>query len=252
MKYEVSNIPDKEYFAIPAISSTGIKALLKSPAHFKALENSSFDSKALRIGSATHQILLGGDNCLVLPGSSRTTKEAKEIIKNEKSKTVLTKDEWSTAELVANTLSKTASWQTLMEDAECEVSFVGEYMDGTKAKAKADIVKRRNKMIADVKTTSDIHNFQRSIFNFRYDIQAAWYSRLFSYEFPVESFLFIAVETAPPYDSRFFVLDEEVIENANEEIDQAIEIYRRCIKTDEWPGYEAEIIEVGLPAWMRK
>lgn len=252
MRYEISNLPDKEYFAIPALSSSGIKALLKSPAHFKALETNSFDGRGLRIGTAVHDLVLGGDNCLEFDGPSLTSKAAKQFIAENPSYKILSKEEMDTAKKVANTLSKNKAWQHVIKDAETEVSFVGEWSDGTKAKAKADILKKGNRMVADLKTTSDIHSFQRSIFNFRYDIQAAWYSRLFGFDFPVESFLFIAVETAPPYDSRFFVLDEEVIENANEEIDKAIETYRRCIKTEEWPGYEAEIIEVGLPAWMRK
>ena len=50
-------------------------------------------------------------------------------------------------------------------------------------KGKADIVNHDEKLIIDLKTTSDISKFQSSAWRYNYDSQAYIYRKLFGYEF---------------------------------------------------------------------
>jgi len=54
---------------------------------------------------------------------------------------------------------------------------------GNMWKGKADIVNHDEKLIIDLKTTSDISKFQSSAWRYNYDSQAYIYRELFSYEF---------------------------------------------------------------------
>jgi hypothetical protein len=56
-------------------------------------------------------------------------------------------------------------------------------------KGKADIVNHDEKLIIDLKTTSNVNGFRSSARKWNYDSQAYIYSKLFGYEF-----LFIAID----------------------------------------------------------
>jgi exodeoxyribonuclease VIII len=251
MKHELLSIPDAEYFALEALSNSGVKEILKTPAHFKAMSTDTYDSRSLRVGTAVHQMVLGGDNVAVFDGASLRGKAFDQFKADNRGKRIMIKEEWDEAEAIANSLKSSPVWCELVADAEFEVVLVAD--DGeVKYKCKADAIDRFKRIVIDLKTTSDIHAFERSIFNYRYDIQDAWYTMLFSLEFQVDRFIFAAVESSPPYALRLFELDDEVRENAREDINRALELYRRCRRDNHWPSYEPRIERVSLPRWMQK
>ena len=54
---------------------------------------------------------------------------------------------------------------------------------GNTWKGKADIINHDEKLIVDLKTTSNINKFKSSAYRYNYDSQAYIYSKLFGYEF---------------------------------------------------------------------
>jgi hypothetical protein len=77
----VEDMPIEEYHAHPHLSNSGISALLRSPAHYHALSWS--ESKALRIGSAVHALLLEPEKVAqllpVAPDVNKRTNAGKEV-----------------------------------------------------------------------------------------------------------------------------------------------------------------------------
>jgi hypothetical protein len=198
------------------------------------------------MGTAVHQIVLGGDNVRVFEGATFRGKAADLFKQQNQGYTHLTQVEWAAAQDIADGVTNHPSWANI-SIGDKEVAGLGEYK-GIFCKAKADILNQGQGICVDLKTTADIHDFGRSMFKYRYDIQAAWYNRIFG----TTRFIFVAVETAQPHAVRFFELDAEVIANANMDIDIAMQTYRECIDTGKWPSYSDEIVQIGLPAWMKK
>ena len=89
--------------------------------------------------------------------------------------------------------------------------------------------------------------------NWRYDLQAAWYS--LGYEIatgtPVLGFVFACVESEPPYAAAAYMLPDEVLDKARVTIRRLLAQYAECLAADEWPGYSQDIQLLTLPAWAK-
>jgi exodeoxyribonuclease VIII len=110
-------------------------------------------------------------------------------------------------------------------------------------------------LIVDLKTTEDAspRGFQRSVANYRYHVQAAWY--LDGIEAVTgtrpDQFIFICVEKKPPYAVGVYAADAEMIQIGAETAARDLEVYATCKAADAWPSYSDQIEPLSLPAWMR-
>jgi len=59
----------------------------------------------------------------------------------------------------------------------------------------------------------------------------------------------VVVETTPPYAMSVLSPAPGVLELANAKVDKAIEIWRKCLATGEWPAYPSHVATVDLPPW---
>lgn len=107
--------------------------------------------------------------------------------------------------------------------------------------------------IDDLKCTSRSANprqWSRQLFGLGYDMQADFYTRGVEAVTGVRPrFRLVVVEITPPYAVSVLALapDAEVL--ARKKVDAAMELWRRSLETDEWPGYPADVAYVTLPAW---
>lgn len=112
---------------------------------------------------------------------------------------------------------------------------------------------RDDNIIVDLKTTENASKdgFAKSIANFRYDVQAAFY--LDGIEAATgkrpRGFVFVAVEKKPPFAVGVYVLDAETLDAARAVYQKDLESYAFCQKTGNWPGYGDKIQTINLPAW---
>lgn len=232
------NMPADEYHAIDALSSSGIKNLLKSPALYKyRKENPMEPTPAMELGTMVHTLILEPHKWVEHKCTTRPQRDnlAKALaIRDKFAKTHIAKE---------------------MEGAQTEVTVLGELYD-TKCKARLDAYK--NNTIYDVKTTSncDPHKFKWAVRDFGYDIQEMFYLLLldkvtyvvrnrigdFSYKILKEyEFKFIAIETTPPYEIRVFELGPDY--DATERINKAFETYKNCTLFNDWEcDYTKEVI----------
>ena len=163
------------------LSNSDIKTLLTNPL---ALGQQSKPSPAFLVGGYFHTAILEPDKLKkykVIESSTRNTKHYKEMSGGE---LCLLQHEVDQIELMKNKILENDVCRGLINgiDVEYEKPGIAE-LEGAMWKGKADIVNHDEKLVIDLKTTSDINSFRRSAYRWNYDSQAYIYSTLFGYEF---------------------------------------------------------------------
>jgi len=134
-------------------------------------------------------------------------------------------------------------------EAEREVSFFWkDPVYGLDSKARYDIWIPNLRLVIDLKTTIDASQdaFYREVrYKRHYDIQAAWYlqgAREVSGE--DHTFLWIAVEKAPPYEVGVYEASIETVESGEHKINRLLPEIANSIESGEYRGYPDEIIPI--------
>lgn len=117
---------------------------------------------------------------------------------------------------------------------------------GELCKSRPDFHTDDGTLIVDLKTTSDASElgFQKSVHNFRYHVQAGFYLRSIK---EAQQFVFIAVETKPPYLVAVYNASTDMINAGNRVADKNLETLANCRKSGKWLGYSEEITTLELP-----
>lgn len=260
-------ITNEEYHAAPGISSTGFKEFLKSPRHFQThMQRAPLQTAPLYDGSMFHSIFLDGKTPICSPKFDRRTKEGKVAAEewDIQNKGALKYDWFDSAAAnqaaldrlngMAESLRKKPSVRDLFQKGAAERSFfVKDEQTNLYTKARTDWLTEDN-IIVDIKTTaksakSDV--FQKTIFDYGYYLSLAWYCRVLSQVLKkkVDTCLLIAVEKTAPYESSVFLLNDRVLELGHRIIAKNLPKLALCKDTDQWPGYDETISEVGVPEW---
>jgi hypothetical protein len=92
-------------------------------------------------------------------------------------------------------------------------------INGVKWKGKADIINHDDKLIVDLKTTSDLDAFRWSAGKYNYDSQAYIYQHIFGYDM-----VFIAVDKQT-HQIGIFDCSPQFLERGREKVMKAIEAY---------------------------
>lgn len=257
----VQDMPAEQYHASTELSKSGLDQFKRSPAHYKAWldgQETNETTPAMVFGSAVHCALLEPkkfeSEYSVFSGDRRTKagKEEYETLKARGIKLISAEDQEAIRRMQQNILTHNAASKLIKPGTyHAEVSVFGE-INGIKTKARMDILPHfeavNGDCIGDIKTTSDASpaEFAKSIANFRYHVQAAWYLRFF----PTRTrFVFIAIEKTPPYELAVYELDQQAIDLGNYEIDRQLELFRSCQDFDSWPGYSTQTTTLNLPTW---
>ena len=181
---------DEDYygeFGNQFLSNSHVGKLLTDP--LNAFEPSK-SNPAFLVGGYFHTCILEPDKLekfKVIKSTTRNNKAYKDVAGGE---LCLLQHEVDMIELMREKMMDNDICRDLITagNVEYEVPMIHE-MFGQKWKGKADIVNHDEKLIIDLKTTSDIEKFKWSASNYNYDSQAYIYSKLFGYEF-----LFIVID----------------------------------------------------------
>jgi len=268
-------IQEDLYHSIKAISKSGLDQISKSPAHYKAwLETPSEPTEAMLFGSWAHRLILEpelfAETCVVVPDSliegirnkdgtpsksPRSTAEYKARLedwtKSQGGKRIIEADQYETLKGMAESWRKHPLYEGTHRGSAFEMGAFWK-MDGLQCKARPDIIHQHG-LILDLKTTDSARepDFQRTISNFRYHVQAAWYldgiARATGQKF--DSFLFIAIEKKPPYAVAVYAATPSMIAKGRQTYMEDFETYRRCMEQGEWPSYSTDVRSIELPAW---
>jgi hypothetical protein len=107
-------------------------------------------------------------------------------------------------------------------------------------------------VVVDLKSTRDVVRFERSLIDYGYHRQAAFYMEAFEQAFGVvPKFYWIAVEVTPPYLYRLMSPTPELLEKGEAEYLETLADFRECVTREYWPGTFKGVEEVTLPHWMK-
>lgn len=193
---------ESEYFADTShISSSMIKAYLKSPAYYKALyidhSISKAESPAMEFGSALDCILTNGYDAFNEQYTYAVLKkdDPERFAKNKEfTGTVLSKGNYDLVFAACDALMATSAYQWIVDNKPVAQTILTGVIDGVKVKGKLDwlnIIDLPGKTVAvitDLKTTTNIHpvKFFYHSLDFMYDIQMAMYRELVRQNYEVD------------------------------------------------------------------
>lgn len=247
-----------DYHAHPALGSTGLRALLRSPAHFQALAFGA-PSPAMRLGTLVHTLVLEpeafAERYIVAPACDRRTKAGKEtwaaFVDDAGERDVITEDDEAKGRACAQSLLSHRVGQTIKGASVEQTLMWTDAETGVICKARPDVLP--SGYLVDVKISADASptGFAKSIANYGYHVQAAHYvegARACGHD--VKGFVFAVVETVAPYLSAGYVLSAADLDQGMSERKRALEIYAQCTASGEWPGYAGgRIEEIEMPYW---
>lgn len=258
------SMPEAEYHARPELSSTGARRILDSPARFRYFEDNPQPAKQVfDVGSAAHTKILGVGATTVeyparflTPSGNLTTRRdmVDEIAdwtteQRDNGLIPIVADDARRVDRMAEAVLADADARQVLESIQGrEVSIIQE-VQGVPCRARFDMYDGIN--AGDLKTARDAspRGFNRSVGSYGYHIQQAFYSDVHYAETgdPLRSFKFIVVEAAAPHMVGVYELDPMWMDVAAGKVFNARETYKRCVETNEWPGYGAATLTA--PTW---
>lgn len=260
MKY--MNLPFKDYAAMPGLNQSKLGAIKSCPQKFKwALTSDREDTPAMALGRAIHTAVfqpeLFNEEFFCLPEIDRRTTKGKEqyaeLVTANHDKTVLKQDDFNKALEIATEVRSNPHVMRLLEGAEMELSLDWEdTATGVLCKGRIDCYNKELGVVVDLKTSIDASpwGFPKKIYSYGYNRQAAWYlDGLQANGESAEHFVFIAVETLPPFSMGLYRLNSDTIRLSKAENEAMLRRYVECMRTDTWPGYTNGIEDISIPEY---
>ncbi len=218
---------DEDYygdFGKKYLSNSDIKTLLTNPL---ALGKASEMRPAFLVGGYFHTAILEPDKLKkykVIESTTRNTKAYKEMSGGE---LCLLQHEVDQIELMTDKMLSNIVCKSMIRDdnTEYETPAIKE-IEGEMWKGKADIINHSEKLVIDLKTTSDIQKFKWSASKFNYDSQAYIYSELFGYEM-----VFIVIDKNT-HQLGIFDCSDEFYAKGKDKVQRAVEAYRLFYKQE--------------------
>ncbi len=268
-------ISNTDYHEGEGISSSQIKVLAtKTPLHYydkyvdETREREVRDIwGALAVGTLFHTLLLEPDkpieeDILVVEEINRRSKVGKENFAahveeaSAGGRNIVTRAEYDNVVKMVATARKQPLFNRLFTGGRAETSCYWTDPDtGILCKCRPDYLHEDN-IIVDLKSCIDASKdgAGKASFNFGYYISAAFYidgvARATGK--PADTFIFAFMEKARPYATAPYVITEQDIALGRAMYKSALSTLAACTKSDRWPGYTSEILELEIPEWARK
>lgn len=190
------------------------------------------------IGGYFHTIILEPgkvDQYKIIKSTSRNTKIYKELSDGE---ICLLEQEADKIQLMREKLFENTTVRDLIQgdNVEYEIPGLAE-IKGEVWKGKADIINHDERLIIDLKTTSDIEKFRSSAYRFGYNSQAYLYQRLFNYDM-----VFVVIDKNT-LQLGVYDCSSKFIETGEQRVVDAVENYRLFHKNENFNPKEYYINE---------
>ena len=243
------------------LSSTDIRRLLRSPAHYK--NPTRIESPAMAFGSLVHTFVLE-------PGVAETryrtradvdgrTKEGKAVRDWEASLAAqqgiqfVNRSDYDAATSIASAVRTHLGCASILSGGLAEVSCILDGFCDVNVRIRPDYL--TDKHIVDLKTCVDARPdaFSRSVMTFGYAIQASWYCDIAqALDGQKRDFYWVAVEKEAPFAVAVYKASDAMMEYGRTQYKKAIELYKECASIDLWPAYSQQIQQLELPAWVKE
>lgn len=265
----IHGMPEDEYHAHPALSSTQARQILDSPARYNyARSHPQGHKDAFDLGTAVHTKVLGtGDEVVTYPpehltpsGAVSTKAATVEWVAEQRANglVVLTQGRVDEVNAMAEAVLAHPTARALFEQkGQPEASvFATDPDTGVEMRSRFDFLpdlNTKHPIAVDLKTTgkeASPEGFTKSVLNFGYDVQEEHYEDTLRFEFEVEiPFVFVVVETAAPHMVGVHQLDSLFREMGRAKAKRARELHAVCTASGEWPGYPEAVALLSPPVW---
>jgi len=281
----MSNDVQTNYNEVEGINYSLLKEYHKSPRHFKwAKENRRPATESQMLGTLVHSMVLEPHtveqdftiiNPLLRPEPTKDfrsmeNKAWKQALLEEASlhgRQIVEAEIYEQAKAMADSVLSNPVIKSLLEKAVIEKGIQWkDPMTGLMCKGRPDAYVPDKDLIIDLKTTISAHpsDFQRSLWNYRYHEQAAFYSmglKAIHGTDKYNRFLFIAVENKAPYCSANYFLSPGALDTGWVTCQSLLSLHKECVTNNDWSkGYEVRadhksgIMDLDLPqyAYMKQ
>ncbi len=278
------DLPLGDYLAIPAMSASLLEAFRRSPEHYRyALQSPRSPTPALERGTALHlavmepeafedrYVTLGqcegarkdGERCGYRGSVYRDGQSFCKTHDPERGEPlapgleVLSAEDYASVLGMRDAVLRHPRARSLFEGrGELEVTGIFEDPDTeVLCKIRPDRLVERAGLSVNLKSTRDASPwvFGSDAARRGYHRREAFYRRgLAALGTECTASALVTVESAPPYSVACYLIDEEHLRIANDEVTRLLEHYRYCEAEDHWPGYGEEFLTLRLPAWATR
>jgi exodeoxyribonuclease VIII len=242
------------------LSSSDIRKLLRSPAHYRA--PSAPASPAQEFGTLVHTAVLEpalwAERFKPAPKYDRRTKEGKLAYENQQLRAVadgisfISEDTHAHVERLAASVHAHLGSSGILTGGLAEVSGFTEDFDGIKARIRPDYL--RDDLIIDLKTTVDARPeaFLRSVMTYQYHVQMAWYLDIAkAIDGKERRFLWVVVEKEAPFGVAVYEPTIAMWSQGWALYRKAIQIFKDCDAIDDFPCYTTDVQKLDLPKWAQ-
>ncbi len=252
----ITDMTNEQYHADPSISKSGLDLMARSPAHYyyKPFREST---RAMEIGTALHAAILEPERYASSYVILKDVKDRRDAIYKQAcaavgaERVLIEKEADKVSGMQAAINSNPSAMKVLKSGGKAEMSiFTTDPVTGVKVRARLDFI-TDDLQVIDVKKTQDLRVFSKTIHNYRYHVQAAFYSDVYEWETgkKLKSFKFLAVEEEFPHANRIFIPDEEMMEVGRVIYRENLNTYAECLKSNNWPGIILDDEVASLPFW---
>jgi hypothetical protein len=244
-------------------SKSALDKVNRSMAHYlESCRNPPEPTHAQALGSAFHCRVLTPElyesQYAIEPILDKRTKAGKEMFADFQAenmgKTLISAGDAALVEQMASSVLCHPVASQLLTDGDAEHSFFWtDPKTNLPCKCRPDYL-RRDGIVIDLKKTVDASwfAFQRSIVNYRYHVQGAFFCDGVSHVTKelYNSFILIAVEDKPPFAIGIYRLESEALNVGRTAYEMDLAKVVEYEKDKSWAGYPVYIQDMFLPAWV--
>ncbi|OEY96074.1 hypothetical protein BJD20_13305 [Acinetobacter proteolyticus] len=287
----IADMSNDEYHARPEYSSSQLKDLLRSAAHFYsfniAKEHEKESKKHLDFGTLAHALFLEPevftDEFSVLPADA--PKPPTDVMRNAKNpsadslariewwdawedqngkKITITEEQLSGAKRIVQSLKCLSIYGVMLKHAgmaEASIFFTDPIYDlQLRIRPDYHIIPCDafpNGLIIDVKTANDARPmaFSKACGNFAYDLSAVMYQEGFQQYYQTENkpdFIYLVAENDAPFVAKQYKASDLFLSVGEVRYRKAKELLAESKLMNQWEGYSLELEEIFLPSYMTK
>lgn len=280
-----AGISNADYHGGAGISKSGLDLVARSPLHYwQAYLNPDREPReetpAMRLGTAIHTAMLEperfADEYVIVPADAPRRPTSVQLNAKNPSdatlqaiawwdsfdiaaqgKTIISADDYETCAAISRRLHAHPAAAVLLRQAGAlfEASAYWEDPDtGVLCRCRPDVLLPNGAAVVDVKSTTDASAdaFRRSVANYDYHVQAAFYLDGITRATGTApgAFVFAAFETSAPHAVAFYNADATMLDIGRREYKRRLRRYAQCLASGTWPGYADTIQNLQLPPWV--
>ena len=272
----IEKMSNEEYHSRPEFSSSQLKDMLRSSAHFYSnniLKEVERETKtAMSFGTLAHTLFLEPEQFehefIIAPKFDRRTKAGKEEAlaweQANQGKILVDAEQVEGAKRIVTNLQKLSSYADMQNNygmPEASIFFT-DPIYGLELRIRPDwhIAPCKafpNGLILDLKTTTDAraHAFQKKCGDFGYDLSAVMYREGFQQYYQTEDkppFILLVAESAIPHNVKQYKAADLFLSVGESRYNKAKELLAESLLINEWDGYSLEMEDLFLPQYMTK